>query len=129
MQYNTIQCNAIQLTLGLISAIGVSNFHVDDLQELLLLATAPVSVVQNWMDPFHQDIEVSSSSGDGGGGGDAIHLTYAMLCYAVLCYAMLCYAMLCYTMLYYPKLYYTYYTILCSTIPLLYSTIPKLCYP
>eukprot|EP01094_Clydonella_sp_ATCC50884_P024728 TRINITY_DN6285_c0_g1_i1.p1 TRINITY_DN6285_c0_g1~~TRINITY_DN6285_c0_g1_i1.p1 ORF type:complete len:344 (-),score=90.67 TRINITY_DN6285_c0_g1_i1:268-1299(-) len=40
---------------GLISAIGVSNFGVGELEQLLELATVPVSVVQNWFDPFHQD--------------------------------------------------------------------------
>lgn len=42
-----------------ISAIGVSNFHIEILEELVLhVANEKVAVVQNWMDPFHQDIEV-----------------------------------------------------------------------
>lgn len=46
--------------LGHVAAIGVSNFNIEQLQELLLFATVPVSVVQNWMDPFHQDKDVRS---------------------------------------------------------------------
>lgn len=42
----------------LVSAIGVSNFHPDQLRDLLQFANTRVSVVQNWMDPFHQDAEV-----------------------------------------------------------------------
>jgi diketogulonate reductase-like aldo/keto reductase len=42
-----------------IGAIGVSNFHLEILQELVLRhAHSKVAVVQNWMDPFHQDTEV-----------------------------------------------------------------------
>ncbi len=42
-----------------IRAIGVSNFDVDRLEELVRsLANSKVTVVQNWMDPFHQDREV-----------------------------------------------------------------------
>jgi diketogulonate reductase-like aldo/keto reductase len=43
---------------GEISAIGVSNFDVGLLRELLDLADVKVSVIQNWMDPFRQDEEV-----------------------------------------------------------------------
>ncbi|CAE7658117.1 alrB, partial [Symbiodinium microadriaticum] len=43
---------------GLISAIGVSNFGEEDLLDLLQRANARVSVVQNWMDPFRQDVRV-----------------------------------------------------------------------
>lgn len=38
-----------------IKAIGVSNFHVELLEELLEMSNSKVSVVQNWMDPYHQD--------------------------------------------------------------------------
>lgn len=41
------------------SAIGVSNFDPHELKELLSIARRPVAVVQNWMDVFHQDTEVS----------------------------------------------------------------------
>ena len=42
-----------------IKEIGVSNFDKRELSELVLsLANTKVSVVQNWMDPFHQDREV-----------------------------------------------------------------------
>lgn len=40
-----------------IKAVGVSNFHAELLSELLLFANSKVAVVQNWMDPFHQDLE------------------------------------------------------------------------
>ena len=43
---------------GLVSAIGVSQFSALELEELLRIAKVRVSVVQNWMDPFHQDLEV-----------------------------------------------------------------------
>lgn len=43
---------------GKIRSLGVSNFDVVDLKELLNIAKAPVSVVQNWFDPFHQDVNV-----------------------------------------------------------------------
>ncbi|CAN0123926.1 unnamed protein product, partial [Phaeothamnion confervicola] len=38
-----------------ICAIGVSNFEAWRLRELLDLAEEAPHVVQNWMDPFHQD--------------------------------------------------------------------------
>lgn len=42
-----------------ISEIGVSNFEEHELLELVTsVANARVSVVQNWMDPFHQDRKV-----------------------------------------------------------------------
>jgi diketogulonate reductase-like aldo/keto reductase len=46
-----------------ISAIGVSNFSPDLLRQLLSRVSdgalpASVEVVQNWMDPFHQDVEM-----------------------------------------------------------------------
>lgn len=41
-----------------IQKIGVSNFDVHLLEELVLnIANHKVSLVQNWMDPFHQDVE------------------------------------------------------------------------
>jgi diketogulonate reductase-like aldo/keto reductase len=43
---------------GLISAIGVSNVNEHELNDLLAIANVRVSVVQNWMDPFHQDKKV-----------------------------------------------------------------------
>jgi diketogulonate reductase-like aldo/keto reductase len=43
---------------GKIRAIGVSNFDVEQLKEIDQMSGAKVSVVQNWMDPFHQDAEV-----------------------------------------------------------------------
>ena len=44
--------------VGKIRSIGVSNFDLIDLRELLNLTKVPVSVVQNWFDPFHQDENV-----------------------------------------------------------------------
>lgn len=43
---------------GKIRSLGVSNFYLEDLEELVQLATVPVSAVQNWFDPFHQDRRV-----------------------------------------------------------------------
>eukprot|EP01036_Dinobryon_divergens_P024916 gene24916-33409_t len=44
-----------------VRAIGVSNFHEEELQELVLsIANERVSVVQNWMDPFHHDWDLRS---------------------------------------------------------------------
>eukprot|EP00603_Paraphysomonas_imperforata_P015742 CAMPEP_0114454962 /NCGR_PEP_ID=MMETSP0104-20121206/2852_1 /TAXON_ID=37642 ORGANISM="Paraphysomonas imperforata, Strain PA2" /NCGR_SAMPLE_ID=MMETSP0104 /ASSEMBLY_ACC=CAM_ASM_000202 /LENGTH=317 /DNA_ID=CAMNT_0001627363 /DNA_START=85 /DNA_END=1035 /DNA_ORIENTATION=- len=44
---------------GLVSAIGVSNFHPNQLVELVtFVANKRVAVVQNFMDPFNQDREV-----------------------------------------------------------------------
>ena len=42
---------------GHVSAIGVSNFDPNLLRELLRMSNAKVAVIQNWMDPFHQDRE------------------------------------------------------------------------
>ena len=42
-----------------ITSIGVSNFHLELLEDLVLRhANSKVAVVQNWMDPFHQDAAV-----------------------------------------------------------------------
>lgn len=41
-----------------IRAIGVSNFHFELLHKLVVDLGQQVDVVQNWMDPFHQDAEV-----------------------------------------------------------------------
>lgn len=46
-----------QMEMGKISAVGVSNFDKARLEELLEITTAKVTIVQNWMDPFHQDFE------------------------------------------------------------------------
>jgi diketogulonate reductase-like aldo/keto reductase len=43
---------------GYVSAIGASNLDPAQLRDLLKTSNARVSVVQNWMDPFHQDKEV-----------------------------------------------------------------------
>ena len=40
---------------GKIRSLGVSNFDIADLEELVKFATVPVSALQNWFDPFHQD--------------------------------------------------------------------------
>jgi diketogulonate reductase-like aldo/keto reductase len=40
---------------GLVRAIGASNMGSADFRELLGLANVKLSVLQNWMDPFHQD--------------------------------------------------------------------------
>ena len=41
--------------LGKIRSLGVSNFNVGDLKVLQEIASVPISVVQNWFDPIHQD--------------------------------------------------------------------------
>lgn len=41
-----------------IRSIGVSNFHLELLQKLVVDMDQKVDIVQNWMDPFHQDSEV-----------------------------------------------------------------------
>jgi diketogulonate reductase-like aldo/keto reductase len=43
---------------GKIRGLGVSNFDVVDLKELLNITKVNVSIVQNWFDPFHQDENV-----------------------------------------------------------------------
>jgi 2,5-diketo-D-gluconate reductase A len=40
---------------GFARAIGVCNFDAPLLEQLLAHASAPVALVQNWMDPFHPD--------------------------------------------------------------------------
>jgi len=39
---------------GQVKAIGVSNFDDNTLKALMDMANKKISVVQNWMDPFHQ---------------------------------------------------------------------------
>ena len=51
---------------GVIHSLGVSNFDVSLLKELLKLAEVPVSLVQNWFDPYYQDIEVRNLCADNG---------------------------------------------------------------
>jgi diketogulonate reductase-like aldo/keto reductase len=51
---------------GFVRTIGVSNFDLAELEELLRLATVPPAVVQNWFDPFHQDREVRHLCADHG---------------------------------------------------------------
>ena len=43
---------------GLIGAIGVSNFGLEDLRELYSMAVIKPHIVQNWMDPLHHDFRV-----------------------------------------------------------------------
>lgn len=43
---------------GAVRAIGVSNFDLDQLKELEKLSNTKIAIVQNWMDPFHQDVLV-----------------------------------------------------------------------
>jgi diketogulonate reductase-like aldo/keto reductase len=47
--------------LGMVKAIGVSNVNAQQLMNLIHSANVRVSVVQNWMDPLHQDIEVGGA--------------------------------------------------------------------
>lgn len=41
-----------------VTAIGVSNFDIYQLKHLLDISNTKVSVIQNWMDPLHQDKDV-----------------------------------------------------------------------
>ena len=43
---------------GKIRSLGVSNFDLIDMRELLNFTKVSVAVVQNWFDPFHQDESV-----------------------------------------------------------------------
>ena len=43
---------------GLLRSLGVSNFDVADLRDLVDFATVPVSAVENFFDPFHQEKKV-----------------------------------------------------------------------
>ena len=45
-------------TEGVLKAIGVSNFDIGQLQQLLDFADIEPHVIQSWMDPFHQDREI-----------------------------------------------------------------------
>lgn len=47
-------------SLGYIANIGVSNFDDWQVLELLKITNTPINIIQNWMDPFHQDMEVRS---------------------------------------------------------------------
>lgn len=49
-----------------VSNIGVSNFDVTQLAELLHLADSKVAAVQNWCDPFHQDRAVRALAAENG---------------------------------------------------------------
>ncbi|XP_078696380.1 uncharacterized protein LOC144924725 [Branchiostoma floridae x Branchiostoma belcheri] len=40
---------------GKVRSLGVSNFYPKHLEKLLAMAKVPVSVVQNWFDPFYRD--------------------------------------------------------------------------
>ena len=43
---------------GKLKAIGVCNVRLGELNELLTVAKIKPHIVQNWMDPLHQDVEV-----------------------------------------------------------------------
>lgn len=49
---------------GQVQAIGVSNFDENTLKALLDIANKKISVVQNWMDPFHQVSSNNHSRGN-----------------------------------------------------------------
>eukprot|EP01126_Amoeba_proteus_P004944 TRINITY_DN11631_c0_g1_i2.p1 TRINITY_DN11631_c0_g1~~TRINITY_DN11631_c0_g1_i2.p1 ORF type:complete len:150 (-),score=22.69 TRINITY_DN11631_c0_g1_i2:110-559(-) len=46
---------------GVIRAIGVSNFHLPQLAELLEISTVKPHVIQDWHDPFHVSENLSRS--------------------------------------------------------------------
>uniref|UniRef100_H2YBF0 NADP-dependent oxidoreductase domain-containing protein n=1 Tax=Ciona savignyi TaxID=51511 RepID=H2YBF0_CIOSA len=43
---------------GLIRDIGVSNMFMEEVEKIWVETTAPISVVQNWFDPYYQDRSV-----------------------------------------------------------------------
>ena len=47
-------------------AIGVSNFDAQQLQELVHMANSKIAVIQNWMDPLHQDAPVRQVASENG---------------------------------------------------------------
>ena len=47
---------------GKLRSLGVSNFGLEDVEGLVQLATVPVSAVQDWFDPFHQDVRMREFS-------------------------------------------------------------------
>ena len=51
---------------GEVRAIGASNLDVGDTRELIAFAKIGPHVIQNWMDPFHQDREVRELCRDRG---------------------------------------------------------------
>lgn len=54
--------------------IGVSNLDINQLEELVLHhANRKVAVLQNWMDPFHQDVEVRRFCAD----HDIVYMAYS----------------------------------------------------
>jgi diketogulonate reductase-like aldo/keto reductase len=59
---------------GQVQAIGVSNFDENTLKELMDIANKKVSVVQNWMDVFHQDTTVREMCRDNG-------IVYMYICF------------------------------------------------
>ena len=46
---------------GKIRSLGVSNFYAEDIYELLNWSIEPVSIIQNWFDPFNPDKESRKS--------------------------------------------------------------------
>ena len=50
--------------MGKIRSLGVSNFNIRDLKKLQEFAEIPISVVQNWFDPIHQDITLRKFCSD-----------------------------------------------------------------
>ena len=43
---------------GHVKTIGISNFDVNELNELIRVSNTKIAVIQNWMDPFHQNKDV-----------------------------------------------------------------------
>ena len=60
---------------GKIRAIGVSNFDVNQLKELEGFANTKIAIVQNWMDPLHQDVQVRKFCKDRG----IVYMAYSSL--------------------------------------------------
>lgn len=58
-----------------VRAIGISNFDLQELTELLNFAEIRPHVVQNWMDPFHQDRKVREACRMAG----VVYMSYSTL--------------------------------------------------
>ena len=57
MKVLLIKKRAVLLFPGKVRSIGVSNFYGTEIYDLLVWSEEPVSVIQNWFDPFNMDRE------------------------------------------------------------------------
>ena len=59
---------------GKVRAVGVSNFDVKQLRQVMKAGVKP-HVVQNWMDPFHPDVKVREFCRE----NDIVYTSYSTL--------------------------------------------------